>query len=108
MKTSRVLHSIGEAVRHGPALRDAIDSSQAHSGTYLGAAVKAVEGSYDRLIIITDEQAHDQVPAPDGNGYMINVASYKNGIGYGKWAHIDGWSESVIEYIRELENAELN
>jgi hypothetical protein len=34
---------------------------------------------------------------------MINVASYKNGVGYGKWTHIDGWSESVIEYIRTLE-----
>jgi len=33
----------------------------------------------------------------------INVASYKNGVGYGKWTHIDGWSESVIEYIRALE-----
>ena len=39
---------------------------------------------------------------------MINVASYKNGVGYGKWTHIDGWSDSVIEYVRELERAELN
>ena len=58
---------------------------------------------YDRLIVITDEQAHDTVPAPKGKGYVINVASYKNGVGYGKWTHIDGWSESVIEYIRALE-----
>ncbi len=35
---------------------------------------------------------------------MINVASYKNGVGYGAWIHIDGWSESVIGYIRELES----
>jgi hypothetical protein len=34
----------------------------------------------------------------------INVASYKHGVGYGKWTHIDGWSESVIEYIRTLES----
>ena len=47
---------------------------------------------YDRLIVITDEQAHDTVPAPKGKGYVINVASYKNGVGYGKWTHIDGWS----------------
>jgi 60 kDa SS-A/Ro ribonucleoprotein len=32
------------------------------------------------------------------------VASYKNGIGNGPWTHIDGWSDSVIEYIRELES----
>jgi hypothetical protein len=39
---------------------------------------------------------------------MINVASAKNGVGYGKWTHIDGWSESVIEYVRELETTDLN
>jgi 60 kDa SS-A/Ro ribonucleoprotein len=54
----------------------------------------------DRLIVITDEEAHDRVLAPSGKGYLINVASYKNGVGYGKWTHIDGWSESVIAYIR--------
>jgi len=32
------------------------------------------------------------------------VASYKNGVGYGKWTHIDGWSVSVIDYIRTLES----
>ena len=62
----------------------------------------------DRLIVITDEQAQDSVPAPNGKGYMINVAGYQNGVGYGKWTHIDGWSESVIEYIRELETTDLN
>ena len=31
------------------------------------------------------------------------MASYKNGVGYGKWTHIDGWSDSVIEYIRAAE-----
>ncbi len=89
--------------RRGFALRDAIDKSQAHGATYLGAAVKALGKGYDRLIVITDEQAHDSVPAPHGRGYVVNVASYKNGVGYGKWIHIDGWSESVVEYIRELE-----
>ena len=42
-------------------------------------------------------------PSPKGKGYVINVASYKNGVGYSKWTHIDGWSESVVEYIRALE-----
>jgi 60 kDa SS-A/Ro ribonucleoprotein len=91
--------------RRGFALRDAIDASQRHSGTYLGKAVEELNSNekYDRLIVITDEQAHDTVPAPRGKGYVINVASYKNGVGYGKWTHIDGWSEAVIEYIRALE-----
>jgi TROVE domain-containing protein len=92
--------------RRGFALRDAIDASQRHSGTLLGKAVEWLNQGerYDRLIVITDEQAHDRIPLPKGAGYMINVASYKNGVGYGKWTHIDGWSESVIEYIRTLES----
>ena len=93
--------------RRGFALRDAIDAIQPHSGTMLGKALEELNKKehYDRLIVITDEQAHDTVPAPKGKGYVINVASYKNGVGYGKWTHIDGWSESVIEYIRALELA---
>ena len=91
--------------RRGFALRDAIDASQRHNGTQLGKAVVELNQieRYDRLIVITDEQAHDTVPGPRGKGYVINVASYKNGVGYGKWTHIDGWSESVVEYIREAE-----
>jgi hypothetical protein len=94
--------------RRGFALRDAIDASQQHGATYLGKAVEELNKKerYDRLIVITDEQAHDSVPAPQGKGYVINVASYKNGVGYGKWTHIDGWSEGVIEYIRTLELTE--
>ena len=90
--------------RRGFALRDAIDASQPHGSTYLGRALEEIREPYDRLIVITDEQSHDRVPDPQGQGYMINVASYKNGVGYGQWTHIDGWSESVIGYIRELES----
>ncbi|MGA3262583.1 MAG: hypothetical protein ABSC47_00900 [Terracidiphilus sp.] len=89
-----------------------MDRSQPHGGTYLGAALKQVEdacrGGYDRLVVITDEQSHDQVPAPRGKGYVINVASNRNGVGYGPWTHIDGWSEAVVDYIAELEAAESN
>ncbi len=94
--------------RRGFALRDAIDVSQPHGGTYLGKALSEIAEPYDRLIVITDEQSHDTVPSPKAKGYMINVASFKNGVGYGKWTHIDGWSDSVIEYIRELEREDLN
>ena len=94
--------------RRGFALRDAIDTSQSHGATYLGKAVDRLNQNerYDRLIVITDEQAHDTVPSPKGKGYVINVASNKNGVGYGKWTHIDGWSESVVEYIRTLEQTQ--
>jgi len=82
-------------------------SSTYNQGTYLGAALKQVEAEvregWERLIVITDEQSHDQVPAPHGKGYVVNVASNRNGVGYGAWTHIDGWSEAVVEYIAELE-----
>jgi hypothetical protein len=98
--------NLGEVpARRGFALRDAIDASQRHNSTQLGNAVEKINRNEkcDRLIVITDEQAHDRVPAPSGKGYLINVASYKNGVGYGRWMHVDGWSEAVIEYIRALE-----
>ncbi|GGG95453.1 TROVE domain-containing protein [Silvibacterium dinghuense] len=86
--------------RRGFALRDAIVHSQPHGGTQLGRALGELRESYDRLVIITDEQSHDRVPAPRGRGYVINVASARNGVGYGVWTHIDGWSEAVVDYIR--------
>jgi hypothetical protein len=89
--------------RRGFALRDAMDASLPHRGTRLGAALEAIRERYDRIVVVTDEQSHDRVPAPKGKGYMINVASAKDGVGYGAWSHIDGWSEAAVEYIRELE-----
>ena len=86
-------------------LVDAIIDSQYHSGTYLGKAVELINSKeYDRLIVFTDEQSHDYVPQPKGRGYMINVANYENGVGYGEWVHIDGFSENILKYIQELEN----
>lgn len=93
------------APRRGFALRDAILQSQVHAGTDLGGALAHIK-SYDRLIVITDEQSHTSVPPPTGLGYIINVASAANGVGYGAWHHIDGWSESVVDYIREVESEE--
>jgi 60 kDa SS-A/Ro ribonucleoprotein len=80
---------------------DAILRSQQHGGTMLGDAVRTVSGIMaDRLIVITDEQSHDRVPDPAHKyAYMINVASYQNGVGYGKWTHIDGFSEGILRYI---------
>lgn len=93
--------------RLGMAGVDAIVRSQPHGGTALAAAVQAVNRQvpHDRLIVITDEQATDgRVPDPVcDNAYMVNVASYKNGVGYGKWKHIDGFSEGILKWIAEVE-----
>lgn len=90
--------------RRGFALRDAMELSQRHGGTRLGAALDAVREPYDRILVITDEQSHDRVSPPRARGYIINVASARNGVGYGPWTHIDGFSEAVINYVRGLES----
>lgn len=75
-------------------------------GTEIGKAVAHVNAmrKMDRLIVITDEQSHDHVPDPVAqHAYMINVASAQRGVGYGRWVHIDGFSESVLRFIQETE-----
>lgn len=91
--------------RLGMAGIDAIQRSQPHFSTHLGQAVAAVNAiPHDRLIVVTDEQSHDRVPDPIArHAYMINVASAKNGVGSGRWTRIDGFSESVLRYIVEVE-----
>jgi hypothetical protein len=95
--------------RRGMAGVDAIVRSQSHGGTYLGAAMTMINKiKHDRLIVVTDEQSHDRVPAPVAkHAYMINDASNQNGVGYRDgWTHIDGFSEGVLRYIHEVERFE--
>lgn len=76
--------------------------------------VKMKEKEADRIIVITDEQDCDisskgrpdmAVPFGSQGNYLINVASARNGIGYGpKWTHIDGMSEAVFDFVREVES----
>jgi hypothetical protein len=87
------------APRRGFALRDAIVASQPHMGTYLGKAIEQVDVKGVRLIVFTDEQAHDVVPAPKGVGYMVNVASYQHGVGFGDWGRVNGFSEKILDWI---------
>lgn len=96
--------------RNGMALADAVISSQPHDCTYLGQAITRVAKEMpdaSRLIVFTDEQSHDPVGNPHCKGYMVNVASYQNGVGYGSWLHINGFSESVVSYIAELEKTSI-
>jgi len=90
--------------RRGFALRDAIGNPR--GGTRLGNSLSQVKygADADRLIVITDEQSADTVNTPKAkHGYMLNVASYQNGVGYGNWNRIDGWSDSIVNYIVQLE-----
>jgi len=93
------------APRRGFALREAISSSQFHSGTQLGNAMRTINanGSYDRCIVFTDEQSYDRPEAPRGKGYVVNVASYENGVNHNAWTEVNGFSEAVVDYIQALE-----
>lgn len=99
----------GVPARRGFALAEAINKSQPHGGTDLGGAVNHVNREKtDRLICISDEQSSTRVPDPVADkSYMINVASYQNGVGYGKWTNISGWSESIVSYILAYERANV-
>ena len=96
--------------RRGFALADAISGSQIHGGTQLTQAIRnlvkvTVNKSIYRLIVITDEQSQDGfIECPYTKGYMINIAPYEHGVGYGNgFVHINGWSQNVVSYIMEHE-----
>lgn len=87
----------------GFALADKIGA--AHGGTRMGEAVRSVQSqdTWSRIIVITDEQTSDVVPAPQGKGYILNISTEKRGVGFGPWITISGMSESLMEYIRQVE-----
>jgi 60 kDa SS-A/Ro ribonucleoprotein len=93
--------------RTGFGMLAAIRAVRDPTSTRLGAAVRHIYSVFpecDRVIVVTDEQSQDRPPHPQGRGYIINVAGNENGIAYGPWVSIDGWSEAVIDYIRESES----
>jgi len=93
--------------RRGMAGVDAVLRSQRRGGTDLGGSVWYINAQvpHDRLIVITDEQSHTRVSASVAkHAYMINVATDKNGVGYGNgWTHVDGFSEGVLRWIHAFE-----
>lgn len=67
----------------------------------------------DRVVVFTDGQDTDRSAKGTTNvrqiakeQYIINVASAKNGIGYGPWTNLDGFSEHVLDYIRVFEQGQ--
>jgi hypothetical protein len=99
----------------GFGLMDAIINSQHHGGTYLGKSLQNIDRKIDgkgfnRMIVITDEQAHDRIlpmkNVPDK--YLLNVAPYKVGLNTeGGWVRINGFSTSVAEWIAMEESERL-
>lgn len=97
--------------RRGFGLRDALAQGE-YDNTLLGAAITASLAAHkpDRLIVLTDEESADPVPALLGGdllAYMVNVSSSENGVGYKRgWNHVTGWSEAILDYIAEVEKAD--
>ncbi len=96
--------------RRGMALRDAIKGMDVGWSTHGDEAVQRalVDGPWDRCIMVTDMQLHTRLRAwPEiAHKYLVNVASYENGVGYGNWNWIDGFSAQTLRYMRELEAIE--
>ncbi len=84
-----------------------IVKSQKHDGTNLREALTQIYSSckFDRLIVLTDEQAHALPPAAiQGRSYIINVAPYKAGIQQNLGYHrIDGFSPRVLQFVAQQE-----
>lgn len=97
-------HAVRVPARRGFALVEAIRNSTG-GGTAIGESFKQVPKNADRYVIITDEQSYDRPAAPPkgSNGYLINVAAYKNGVNHSDWLCVDGFSEAVIDYIQAVE-----
>lgn len=112
---NQIAHEV--PTRSGFALRDAMQATKGNA-SYGGLAVhEANKRGYDRIIVLTDGEWHTPLlpgqrlrPALEASpppvsklAYMINVSNTKNGVGYGKWTSLDGWSEAIVRYIQEVE-----
>ena len=102
----------------GFALRDAILES-AHrlggGGIFLKQAMdftRNAEKKADRVIVITDEADTDRKANPQTadnwgkRNYIINISVEKGGVAFGKFNHVNGFSESVIDYLAATEKLE--
>ncbi len=88
-----------------------------HGGIYLVKCMDTIHAEHPdatRVIVFTDEQdcGSDRSNAPakanafGDKNYLVNVATYENGIGYGdKWLHVHGFSESIVDYIKTYEKS---
>jgi hypothetical protein len=93
----------------------------AHGGTNLGAALQtaiskhANASVYDRMVVLTDEQAHDDVwdvvepwlrEDRDRKIYVVNLAGYEPRAflpSHGQIFTAGGFNETVFDWIRALE-----
>jgi hypothetical protein len=113
---SRIHYTELVPARHGFALSDAILNSKARhtgGGIFLTQCMDYISGyepTVDRVIVFTDEQDCDTGCNPETakalgkTNYIVNVSSERYGIAYGKFNHITGFSEAILDYIRLFES----
>jgi hypothetical protein len=122
IKTERVLpFRFISAARHAPQLEPELETAmmkclEGREKLLQGRTILLVDVSGSMAAPISGKSELSRMDAacglailarePGRKGYMINVASYRNGVGYGAWTHIDGWSESVLDFIREFDGSQ--
>jgi 60 kDa SS-A/Ro ribonucleoprotein len=94
-----------------------LNSKCGYGGIYLTPTMNQIYKEHPdavRIIVLTDEQdcgsganAPANAKAYGKYNYLINLASYENGVNFSKWTQINGWSENVINYIQVLEQSGL-
>lgn len=110
--------------RRGFALSEYITSREVRSkigggGIFFTQTMDYIAGkeqgnTVDRVIVFTDEQdtsmrgrgfepSKAKRLGKEGQNYIANVGSYQNGINSGDWLTITGFSESMVDFIRESE-----
>lgn len=115
---SRIHQTVELPARRGMALRDQINGAlhtMGGGGIFLTQCLQAsrdiIKNNVDRVIVFTDEQDCDINVTPERAqpfgkyNYVVNISTEKNGVSYGKqWtAHIDGFSEKVLDFMRAVE-----
>ena len=102
--------ALGELLRAGGPLHQKIG----HGGIFLKQVTDFVgdvvgDEEVERCIVITDEQDTDvdgttvKARLIGKHNYVINIATNQRGIGYGRFTHVNGWSEAVLKFIAAYE-----
>jgi 60 kDa SS-A/Ro ribonucleoprotein len=90
-----------------------------NGGTLLGQCLEIIKGvvpDYDRIVVVTDEQANGMgdarsnplIKAWTKYAYLINVAPYAPGLDTsGGWTRVNGWSDRIVDWISYEETGRI-
>lgn len=86
-----------------------ITDGQWHTGNvvkhlYYGQAHE--EASPEQYSPLIQRDVTGTVVPGSNRAYMVNVAGARNSVGSGRWEKVEGWSESILDYIMVCESME--